>query len=43
VFSGTINGNNVLEVKVIKEAQDSTLSRLVTMVQNAQEQKSPTQ
>ncbi len=43
VFSGTINGNNVLEVKVIKEAQDSTLSRLVTMVQNAQGQKSPTQ
>ncbi|MAU14457.1 MAG: heavy metal translocating P-type ATPase [Muricauda sp.] len=43
VFSGTINGNNALEVKVIKEARDSTLSRLVTMVQNAQEQKSPTQ
>ncbi|TYP72161.1 heavy metal translocating P-type ATPase [Aquimarina intermedia] len=43
VFSGTINGNNVLEVRVLKEAQDSTLSRLVTMVQEAQAQKSPTQ
>ena len=43
VFSGTINGNNTLEIKVIKEAKDSTLNRLVTMVQEAQEQKSPTQ
>tara|TARA_B100000378_G_scaffold278109_1_gene280254 strand:- start:389 stop:2377 length:1989 start_codon:yes stop_codon:yes gene_type:complete len=43
VFSGTINGNNTLEIKVIKEAKDSTLNRLVTMVQDAQDQKSPTQ
>ena len=43
VFSGTINGNNTLELKVIKEAKDSTLNRLVTMVQEAQDQKSPTQ
>jgi len=43
VFSGTINGNNTLEIKVLKETKDSTLKRLVTMVQEAQEQKSPTQ
>lgn len=43
VFSGTINGNNTLEIKVIKAAKDSTLNRLVTMVQEAQNQKSPTQ
>ncbi len=43
VFSGTINGNNTLEIKVIKEAKDSTLSRLVTLVNEAQTQKSPTQ
>ncbi len=43
VFSGTINGNNTLEVKVIKEAKDSTLSRLVKLVNEAQTQKSPTQ
>lgn len=43
VFSGTINGNNTLEIKVIKEAKDSTLNRLVKMVQEAQDQKSPTQ
>ncbi|MBY5959162.1 heavy metal translocating P-type ATPase [Membranicola marinus] len=43
VFSGTINGNHLLEVKVINEASDSTLSRLVKLVHEAQTQKSPTQ
>lgn len=43
VFAGTINGNDSLEIKVIKEASDSTLSRLVKMVNEAQTQKSPTQ
>ncbi|GAB2797873.1 heavy metal translocating P-type ATPase [Rhabdobacter roseus] len=43
VFAGTINGNNTLEVKVIKAASDSTLSRLVRLVNEAQTQKSPTQ
>lgn len=43
VFAGTINGNNVLEIKVSKVASDSTLSRLVKMVSEAQTQKSPTQ
>jgi len=43
VFSGTINGNNTLEIKVIKKAGDSTLSRLVKLVNEAQTQKSPTQ
>ena len=43
VFTGTINGNNTLEIKVIKEAKDSTLSRLVKLVNEAQTQKSPTQ
>lgn len=42
-FSGTINGNNTLEIKVIKVAKDSTLSRLVKLVNEAQTQKSPTQ
>lgn len=43
VYSGTINGNGSLEVKVIKESKDSTLSRLITLVHEAQTQKSPTQ
>ncbi len=43
VFAGTINGNGVLEIKVLKEAQDSTLSRLIALVKEAEAQKSPTQ
>ncbi|HVK47687.1 MAG TPA: heavy metal translocating P-type ATPase, partial [Pseudobacter sp.] len=43
VFAGTINGNELLEIKVIREAADSTLSRLVLLVNEAQTQKSPTQ
>lgn len=43
VFAGTINGNELLEIRVTKPAGDSTLSRLVKMVNEAQTQKSPTQ
>jgi len=43
VFAGTINGNNSLEIKVLKGAKDSTLARLVQLVNEAQTQKSPTQ
>ena len=43
VYSGTINGNGSLEVKVIKESKDTTLSRLITLVNEAQTQKSPSQ
>lgn len=42
-FSGTINGSNVLEIKVLKLAKDSTLSKLVELVKEAETQKSPTQ
>ncbi|MCK7555933.1 HAD-IC family P-type ATPase [Chitinophaga sedimenti] len=43
VFAGTINGASALEIKVIREAQDSTISRLIKMVNEAEQQKSPTQ
>lgn len=43
VYAGTINGNGSLEVKVIKETKDSTLSRLIKLVHEAQTHKSPTQ
>ena len=43
VYAGTINGDNTIDIKVIKESQDSTLNRLILMVQEAQEKKSPTQ
>ncbi|MBD1362567.1 cadmium-translocating P-type ATPase [Mucilaginibacter sp. ZT4R22] len=43
VFAGTINGSQVLEIKVTKLAADSTLSRLVKLVNDTEAQKSPTQ
>ena len=43
VFAGTINQESALDVRVERLAADSTLSRVVQMVSEAQEQKSPTQ
>ncbi|SKA34072.1 Cd2+/Zn2+-exporting ATPase [Chitinophaga eiseniae] len=43
VFSGSINGNGSLEIMVSQPASDSTISRLVKMVNEAQSRKSPTQ
>ena len=43
VFAGTINGSGALEIKVLKESKDSTLSRLIYLVKEAETQKSPTQ
>ena len=43
VYTGTINGDNILEVKVLKLSVDSTISRLVKMVSEVETQKSPTQ
>lgn len=43
VFAGTINGEGALEVKVKRLAKDSTLARIMRMVEEAQAQKSPTQ
>lgn len=43
VFAGTINGFSVLEVKVIRKASDSTIARVIKMVNEAEQQKSPTQ
>ncbi|MCP9236316.1 heavy metal translocating P-type ATPase [Lewinella sp. JB7] len=42
-FAGTINGSSPLEIRVMKLAGDSTLSRLVTLVKEAETQQSPTQ
>ncbi|REG77593.1 E1-E2 ATPase [Algoriphagus antarcticus] len=42
-FSGTINGNGTLEIKVLQLSVDSTVSRLITLVNEAKAQKSPTQ
>lgn len=43
VFAGSINGDGALEVEVTRLAQDTTMARVVKMVEEAQAQKSPTQ
>lgn len=43
VFAGTLNGSGALEIRVLKQAKDSTLSRLIYLVKEAETQKSPTQ
>lgn len=43
VFAGTINGTGALEVKVARQASQTTLARVVQMVTEAEAQRSPTQ
>ncbi|HEY66153.1 MAG TPA: cadmium-translocating P-type ATPase [Caldilineae bacterium] len=43
VFAGTVNGEGTLEIEVTRLAQDTTLARVIKMVEEAQTQKSPTQ
>ena len=43
VFAGSINGEGALVVEVSKLAKDSTMSRVIKLVEEAQTQKSPTQ
>lgn len=43
VFSGTMNGPGYLEALATRETQDTTLSHLIKLVNEAQRQESPTQ
>ena len=43
VFAGTINGRGALEVRVTRRRRDSTLARIVHLVEQAQSQRAPAQ
>ncbi len=43
LFAGTVNGEGALEVEVTRLAADSTISRIIHMVEEAQARKAPSQ
>lgn len=43
VFAGTMNGAGMLVIRTTRLASESTLSRIIKLVEDAQSQKSPTQ
>ncbi|HLC06493.1 MAG TPA: cation-translocating P-type ATPase [Anaerolineales bacterium] len=43
VFAGSVNGSAAIEVEVTRLSSDSTLARVIQMVEEAQTQKAPTQ
>ena len=43
VFEGTLNQSGALDIEVTRRPSESTLARIIQLVENAQEQKAPTQ
>jgi Cd2+/Zn2+-exporting ATPase len=43
IFASTLNGNGSLEIRVTRQAKDTTLARIVQMVEEAQSTKASTQ
>jgi len=43
VFAGTMNGSGVLTVEVTRPAEDSSLARILALVEEAQSERAPTQ
>jgi Cd2+/Zn2+-exporting ATPase len=43
VFAGTINGHGALDVEVTRKGRDTTLARIIHLVEDAQTQRAPSQ
>lgn len=43
VYAGTINGTGAIEVRALRRASDSTIARIIHLVEHAQKQRAPVQ